>query len=1249
MMEKFKIPDNLKPFKKAAREYLEMELIKNIEFSGPTYQILMQDRQSGQNAWIFLQLDEHGQIGDCLCDYEEASEDSALCEHLCAAFMTIYNRHQAPLHHRFERSLWNSLCRLYFERLGAASGTLEQVNKGHYVRQSAGGKLIVEFKATSLAGATFLRELLEHRREPTQETSLKFSNLSIEELILWEEGHPSRELQYELSFWSDLAKWLMLQQEQKEAYTIEFGAQSSERVPNQIKIKLSSLELRFYLSTANLPAIIPSLNSVKSPLKVYQAPEEEIEKIIFDKERCCLKVIPSQPISSKPKKGTKPQAQPQGIPYERWLYVPNDGFYAKEPHHLLTMGTITAEEIPKILTEHHLLLSKLLEDVALHSEPMAVSYSLSFDADWNLHIGCYLFSPGDLSCPYAYFFVDWAYIDDDGFYRLTDVVFENVDTIVKAEEVPHFIAKNRSWLTTHEGFHIHVTPISAQLSYTLDSNRSLSFTRALTFKEGSESCDFGPWVYVSGEGFYAKESPTIAGSLDADIILRENQIPLFIKVNRQELQLVPGFFADRSPVVRALIDIEFTRKRSLIITPYYELAAGCDAEMVLFFDDLTYIADQGFCEIPADCRLPERYRHTLTLEDNDVDEFVALEIEKLKPYLHHVDPCLVRPTSLTLNAARLAKDENSNHGYIAKLYYHSEQGNVPATALWQAIKQKERFLFSEAGLIELSDKRFHWISWLHKRQVDRRSHEIQLSPLELIRLHLLETIGVPRERSSEGKHAQTVLHDLMSFSVPELPNLEGFESQLRSYQSLGVQWLWFLYQHGLSGLLCDDMGLGKTHQTMALIAAIKNSLDAKRQSHFLVVCPTSVIYHWQEKLQAFFPALRVLLFTGAKRDLSAFGSDYDLLLTSYGIYRLESEKLSAVPFELAVFDEVQIAKNHQSRTYAGLKKVNATMRLGLTGTPIENYLRELKALFDLVIPFYMPSDLEFRELFIKPIEREGSMERKKALGRMIKPFVMRRKKEDVLNDLPEKIEEIAHCDLTPEQRNLYNQVLAKGRAHFLDELQNSHSPVPFLHIFALLSSLKQICNHPATYLKCPEHYKEHSSGKWELFIELLSEARESSHKVVVYSQYLGMLDIIEEYLNEQGVGFASIRGTTTNRPEQLRRFKNDPLCEVFVASLHAAGLGIDLTAASVVIHYDRWWNAARENQATDRVYRIGQTKGVQVFKLVSKSSFEERIDQLIAQKAQLMDDVVSIDEHDILKIFSREELLAFLQEVPAAE
>jgi SNF2 family DNA or RNA helicase len=429
---------------------------------------------------------------------------------------------------------------------------------------------------------------------------------------------------------------------------------------------------------------------------------------------------------------------------------------------------------------------------------------------------------------------------------------------------------------------------------------------------------------------------------------------------------------------------------------------------------------------------------------------------------------------------------------------------------------------------------------------------------------------------------------------------------------------------------------------MALLAAIANE-DEERSHKYLVVCPTSVIYHWQELLKRFLPDLRVCVYYGLERTLENFETDYDLLLTSYGILRTGKENLKMHKFEVAIFDEIQIAKNHASQTHKALRTINAQMKLGLSGTPIENRIRELKSLIDIVLPFYMPPDPIFREQFINPIEKEGDIGQKELLGRLVKPFILRRKKSEVLTDLPEKIEEIAYCDLTDEQKVLYKEVTFRMKETVYQDLKDFTKPVSFVHIFSVLSTLKQICDHPALLLKDVKNYRNHTSGKWELFEELLAEAEGSGQKVVVFSQYLDMLAIIESYLKKKKIGFASIKGSTRDRAEQLRKFREDPECTVFVASLLAAGVGIDLTVASIVIHYDRWWNPAKENQATDRVHRIGQNRGVQVFKLVTKNTIEEHIHEMIERKKGLLEDIIG--QEDQINYLSREDLLRVFEKM----
>jgi SNF2 family DNA or RNA helicase len=457
-----------------------------------------------------------------------------------------------------------------------------------------------------------------------------------------------------------------------------------------------------------------------------------------------------------------------------------------------------------------------------------------------------------------------------------------------------------------------------------------------------------------------------------------------------------------------------------------------------------------------------------------------------------------------------------------------------------------------------------------------------------------------------------------------------------------VEWLLFLFENGLGGLLCDDMGIGKTHEVMALMLLLREHMAVKK--HFLVVCPTTVLSHWRGKILDHAQGLKAAVFHGGQRDLEETLKDNNVLLTSYGILRNDIEQLKQIPFSLAVFDEIQNIKNPETLAYEAARNLKATIKLGLTGTPIENSLGELKALFDLTVPSYLGTDEDFATRYVKPIEEDLTSSRRKALARLISPFTLRRLKKTVLDELPEKIEDIRMCSLSEDQTRLYRDAISSRGEGLIEVLKRGKEPIPYIHIFALLNLLKQICNHPALLESRVDDFDRYQSGKWDLFKEIFSEAFDSGQKIVVYSQFLGMIRIIERFLEEQGVTFVTLTGATRNRGEIISRFNQDPDCRLYVGSLKAGGTGIDLVAASVVIHYDRWWNAAREDQATDRVHRIGQRRGVQVFKLVTEGTLEEKISAIIEKKRNLMDSIVREDDPGLLKTFSREDLIQILSD-----
>ncbi|PIE89773.1 MAG: hypothetical protein CR997_09465 [Acidobacteria bacterium] len=473
---------------------------------------------------------------------------------------------------------------------------------------------------------------------------------------------------------------------------------------------------------------------------------------------------------------------------------------------------------------------------------------------------------------------------------------------------------------------------------------------------------------------------------------------------------------------------------------------------------------------------------------------------------------------------------------------------------------------------------------------------------------------------------------MKSMQMENYPDLEPASLNLRPYQSSGYRWLWFLRCYGLGGLLCDQMGLGKTHQGMALLTAIKQEKGSLRA---LVVAPRSVLFHWQEKLQAFCPNLSVSLFYGQGRSIQvSFKSD--IVLTSYGTLRSDAEAIQMKHFDILLMDEIQNAKNAKTATFASLRGLHADCRVGLTGTPIENRVSELKSLFDLTIPGYLGDSATFRELYEVPITKFKSREALNQLKQLVAPFILRRSKDEVLLDLPEKIEDLKPFSLTSIEREWYTTLKKEGKKGIFGEER-----ISALHVFQLINKLKRLCCHPALHFGSDD-YAKYPCQKWDLFISILKEALDNKVKVVIFTQYLGMIDLFKKYLEHHQIGYACITGSTRNRQQEQNRFQTDPSCRVFIGTIGAAGVGIDLTAATLLIHYDRWWNPAREEQATDRIHRIGQKQSVQIVKFMALDTIEERIDTLINRKKSLLKDVVGFDPEDAVKHLTTEELLEIL-------
>jgi superfamily II DNA or RNA helicase len=465
-------------------------------------------------------------------------------------------------------------------------------------------------------------------------------------------------------------------------------------------------------------------------------------------------------------------------------------------------------------------------------------------------------------------------------------------------------------------------------------------------------------------------------------------------------------------------------------------------------------------------------------------------------------------------------------------------------------------------------------------------------------------------------------------------------ADLRSYQKEGVAWLERLRKMYLNGILADDMGLGKTLQAVIALTQFMNAQSGPITN--LIVCPTSLLYNWQEELHKFTPHLRVSVIDGIpqqRRKILALINEYDVLITSYTLLQKDIEQMSSLNFGYLILDEAQHIKNRGTRNAKSVKMIQAVHRLILTGTPIENALEELWSLMDFLMPGFLGSYERFVEQYIR-VSRESHTQNMEYLKRKVAPFILRRMKEDVLKDLPPVSEIVYHCQLSKEQQELYRSYAQSARDELVKLVEKEGFDKVQIHVLATLTRLKQICCHPAIFAK--EQAEHGDSAKYDLLLELLQTLFEGGHKTVIFSQYTKMLQIMREDFSKKGIAFSYLDGSTKNRLEIVKEFNTNPKIPVFLVSLKAGGTGLNLVGADTVIHYDMWWNPAVEAQATDRVHRLGQTSAVSSYKLVTLNTIEEKIVAMQKRKKGLVKKVVSCDDEAIAKL-SWEDVLELLQ------
>lgn len=470
-------------------------------------------------------------------------------------------------------------------------------------------------------------------------------------------------------------------------------------------------------------------------------------------------------------------------------------------------------------------------------------------------------------------------------------------------------------------------------------------------------------------------------------------------------------------------------------------------------------------------------------------------------------------------------------------------------------------------------------------------------------------------------------------SVEPVTLSEHLNGTLRSYQHEGVNWLRFLERRSFCGILADEMGLGKTLQTLAWIQLERADPEAQGKPA-LIVCPTSLVENWKEEANKFTPNLKTVLLHGPDRHRRWKNVEkVDLVVTSYALMRRDIERHLAYTYSIAILDEAQHIKNRATQNAMAAKKLQAEHRLVLSGTPIENGVTDLWSIMDFLMPGYLGHHKDFREYYELPIINGGSDGEyaQEKLRRKLHPFLLRRLKKQVASDLPPKIERIAPCKLTQDQHKVYQQLLEDSKQRINEMVEKDGFNKSRMEILKTLLRLRQTCCH-IDLLKLDGVESKHPSAKMELFFELLNEALDSKHRVLVFSQFTSMLAILREELDERGLKYCYLDGSTKDRQEVVRAFNKDHTIPVFLMSLKAGGTGLNLTGADMVIHFDPWWNPAVEDQATDRAHRIGQKRTVYSVKLITKGTVEEKVVEMQQRKKGIIDATLTTDEQVMQKL-----------------
>lgn len=653
----------------------------------------------------------------------------------------------------------------------------------------------------------------------------------------------------------------------------------------------------------------------------------------------------------------------------------------------------------------------------------------------------------------------------------------------------------------------------------------------------------------------------------------------------------------------------------------YILIRDIDQERKIFYilEQADFIVSQG----------------KINLEDDEsIFDFTVKWLPQLQELAEtfYSDDFKLRIRTSTSFSGRIRLDESLDMLEISFQYSDIDQAEM--ADIFHSLKMKKKYYrLRDGSFLDLKQPELESMAQLLE-QLDFKADDLNNQVLHLPKFRAMYIDSFLRQVNLPGIQRNKAFKQLVqSILEPQDGEFEpppSLQNVLRDYQKTGFKWLKILASYGLGGILADDMGLGKTLEVLAFILSEKPTT-----SPTLVIAPTSLVYNWQAEGEKFTPDMNILVIEGnpqERQEQLTTIDQCDLVVVSYTVLRRDIETFSQFDFSYCFLDEAQNIKNPRTLNAKSVQRIKAKGYFALTGTPIENSLSELWSLFNFFMPSYLLSHQEFHKKYAIPITK-GDTQALLELSRHTKPFILRRLKKDVLKELPPKIETQMNASLTDEQRKIYLAYLQQTKTQIAQELATSGFAKSHIKILAALTRLRQICCHPALFI---DNYTG-ESGKMLLFQEIIADALAGGHRVLVFSQFTSMLDIIRDDLNTKKIEHFYLSGSTKaiERTQMAQAFNNGQ-GQVFLISLKAGGTGLNLTGADTVIHFDPWWNPAVEDQATDRAHRIGQNNSVQVIKLLTQGTIEEKVNALQSRKKKLIDSVIQPGETMLTKLTEQE-------------